>query len=238
MTAPQPEFDHNAPQYRFCCGLMHVKFGATMIGIIAVVAAFTCAIFLRAGGPYFPIAFVLFMAIMLLIGVVWEHKGCVLAFIVMHSINIFLLSLVFVGFAIWIIVDSYEATNQMQKMFNIPKSENVMTIWWGLEAGIFCTIVLKISFIRVLIGCYRYFADKQRYMLSRAAIRFTIPTHMYQQPPAYNQTFQTYSIPMDVPPVYVAPPEYAEVVKVKQEDETTTTATPTIPTSTTSTPQQ
>jgi len=223
--ASQSQFDQNAPQYRFCCGLMHVKFGATMIGIIVVVAAFTCTMFLRAGGPYFPIAFILFMAIMLLIGVVWEHKGCVLAFIVMHSINIFILSLMFVGCSIWMIIDSDEVTSQMQKMF--PKSENVMTIWWILEAGMFCTIVLMISFIRVLIACYRYFADKQRYMLSCASIRFTVPAHLYQQPPAYNQTFQTYSIPMDVPPVYVAPPEYAEVVKVKQEDETTTATTAT-----------
>jgi hypothetical protein len=46
-----------------------------------------------------------------------------------------------------------------------------MAIWWALEAGIFCTIVLKISFIRVLIACYRYFADKQRYMLSCAGVR-------------------------------------------------------------------
>jgi len=223
--ASQSQFDQNAPQYRFCCGLMHVKFGATMIGIIVVIAALTCTMFLRAGGPYFPIAFILFMAIMLLIGVVWEHKGCVLAFIVMHSINIFILSLMFVGCSIWMIIDSDEVTSQMQKMF--PKSENVMTIWWILEAGMFCTIVLMISFIRVLIACYRYFADKQRYMLSCASIRFTVPAHLYQQPPAYNQTFQTYSIPMDVPPVYVAPPEYAEVVKVKQEDETTTATTAT-----------
>jgi len=225
MTAVQPEFDHNAPQYRFFCGLMHAKFGATMIGIIAVVCAFTIAVFLRAGGPYFPIAFILFMAIMLLIGVVWEHKGCVLAFIIMHSINIFLLALTFIGFAIWIIVDADEVTMQMQKMFNIPKTENVMAIWWALEAGIFCTIVLKISFIRVLIACYRYFADKQRYMLSCAGVRFTVPNHMYQQPPAYTQTFHTYSIPMDASPIYVAPPEYSEVVKVVPENETTTTTT-------------
>jgi hypothetical protein len=64
--------------------ITNLQFGATMIGIIAVVCAFTIAVFLRAGGPYFPIAFILFMAIMLLIGVVWEHKGCVLAFIIMH----------------------------------------------------------------------------------------------------------------------------------------------------------
>uniref|UniRef100_A0A914YCM5 Uncharacterized protein n=1 Tax=Panagrolaimus superbus TaxID=310955 RepID=A0A914YCM5_9BILA len=157
-AGPTNVFDANAPQYRCCCGCMHIRHGALTIAIIELIFSVLVLINYLASTHY---AYTLIylcssiiqvpIAILLIIGVMLQNQYFLIPYLIYTIIQVILTIVVF-GFMISVVV---------QYDVNVA-----LVIFYSIFCV--CGIALALWFAWIVYKCYGYLRDRKCQIASGA----------------------------------------------------------------------
>uniref|UniRef100_A0AC34FVJ5 MARVEL domain-containing protein n=1 Tax=Panagrolaimus sp. ES5 TaxID=591445 RepID=A0AC34FVJ5_9BILA len=158
-AGPTKVFDANIPEYRCCCGCMHLRHGAIAIGIFQLV----CAVF--NFGQFFAAAhshhsLLLFINAMI-------HVPILICLIIGAAIQNRYLLIPYMLYTIVDIIISI-AIFALAVVYSIKFNYVAIAVIYGFACV--CGIALALWFTWVIYKCYGYFRERQAQLASGAVI--------------------------------------------------------------------